>query len=741
MTKFFCLILFCFGILTEGFAQLGWPPVYEIKTDTALLKPDTTYFQVLDDATGTMTFDQVRRSADFQTTPFYNPKRHAHVCWIRMRVKNTLAYPLDLYFCDFSSSYLDLYWQDSSRVWRHNRTGVLVPYSELPDRKGNKERSRLFLHLQPGQQIVLYERAENTFWQAPLRYIYPQLQPEKDRIQAAYNFVRVERGLEEYFFDGIKIGVLFLAVCYNLFVFFSIRDRVYLYFSISLFFFMLDRNQYRIRSVFFEQQPYLFTLIGSFFFLTFFVFFIQAIRKFIQPVPELSRLNKAAGLFLVLTALVNIFQFLSPSFLPLPLVEVAIVLEILIRITFLLCVVLTMRMIRRGSTDARFVLLATGPLFLYWMKTLVGRLLWTYFSYDLPEPINIEPTYLENACFGWLILFFSGALINRYNLARKRVAEQALEKEQVEKEREIERNRLMASQNERLEQQVKERTAQLLTSLDELKATQAQLVQKEKLASLGELTAGIAHEIQNPLNFVNNFSEVSSELVTELVDERQKPDRDTELEQELLDDLKVNLEKITHHGHRASRIVRNMLDHAHSGSGERTTVNLNDLCDEYLRLAYNGVRRSGDPRSGDPAKDKPFNCELVTHFDPSIVPVAIVSQEIGRVLLNLYNNAFYAVHEKRKTASAPYQPQVSVSTSMKGSQVEVRVADNGIGMDSSIQAKIFQPFFTTKPTGEGIGLGLSLSYDIVTKGHGGSLHVESQLGQGTEFILSLPAHS
>jgi signal transduction histidine kinase len=296
----------------------------------------------------------------------------------------------------------------------------------------------------------------------------------------------------------------------------------------------------------------------------------------------------------------------------------------------------------------------------------------------------------------------------------------------------------MASQNERLEQQVKERTAQLLTSLDELKATQAQLIQKEKLASLGELTAGIAHEIQNPLNFVNNFSEVSTELITELADERQKPEPDMELEQELLGDLKVNLEKISHHGHRASRIVRSMLDHAHSGSGERTATTINDLCDEYLRLAYNGFRRSGDPRFGDPAKDKQFNCELVTDFGAGIDTVAVVPQEIGRVLLNLYNNAFYAISEKQKSALTSYQPRVSVSTRALDSRIEIRIVDNGIGMDDNVKAKLFQPFFTTKPTGEGIGLGLSLSYDIVTKGHGGALLVDSQSGQGTEFILLLP---
>ena len=733
MNKIYCLIFLCVGLLTDGVAQRGWPAVYQIKTDTTLLQPDTTNFQVLDDASGTLTFDQARRSSAFRTSRFYTSGRKAHVCWIRMQVKNTLPYPLDLYFCDFNSSYLDLYWQDSSRTWRHERTGTLVPFSRLPDRQGNKERSRLFFRLLPGQQTILYERAENAFWQSRLLYISPQLQSEENRIKSVFTYVRVDRGWEDYFFDGIMIGVLFLAVCYNLFVFFSIRDSVYLYFSISLFFFMLDRNRARLQLVFFEEYPYLFDLISSFFFITFFVFFIQSIRKFIQPVPALARVNTAASFFLVVTALLNIVQFLAPSFLSLPLLELSMCLEVLIRIVFLLCIILMVSMIRRGSIDARFSLLATGPLFLFWMVTLTSRLLGHYFSVTITNALWFYFERFENTFLAWLILFFSAALINRYNLARKRVAQQAIEREQLEKEREIERNRIMASQNERLEQQVKERTAQLLTSLDELKATQAQLIQKEKLASLGELTAGIAHEIQNPLNFVNNFSEVSTELITELTDERQKSAPDTGLEQELLDDLKVNMEKISHHGHRASRIVRSMLDHAHSGSGERTATNINDLCDEYLRLAYNGVRRSGDP-----ANASQFNCELVTDFGADIDLVEVVPQEIGRVLLNLYNNAFYAVHEKQKSSLTSYQPRVSVSTRTTGNRIEIRVTDNGIGMNDSVKAKVFQPFFTTKPTGEGIGLGLSLSYDIVTKGHGGALLAESQPDQGTNFILALP---
>ena len=265
-------------------------------------------------------------------------------------------------------------------------------------------------------------------------------------------------------------------------------------------------------------------------------------------------------------------------------------------------------------------------------------------------------------------------------------------------------------------------------TLTELKSTQAQLIQKEKLASLGELTAGIAHEIQNPLNFVNNFSEVSTELVDELAEEQQKPDRDPELEAELLGDLKQNLQKINHHGQRASSIVKGMLEHSRASSGEKRPTDLNALVDEYLRLTYQGMR----------AKDKTFNTELQTDFTPNLGLVEVVPPDIGRVLLNLFNNAFYAVQQKQKSAPADYQPTVTVSTKQTSDGIEIRVGDNGTGIPDAVKAKIFQPFFTTKPTGEGTGLGLSLSYDIITKGHGGTIEVASVEGKGTEFVVTLP---
>ncbi|WP_375444208.1 sensor histidine kinase [uncultured Fibrella sp.] len=316
---------------------------------------------------------------------------------------------------------------------------------------------------------------------------------------------------------------------------------------------------------------------------------------------------------------------------------------------------------------------------------------------------------------------------------QRRMAGQLLEVQRLSKqsfEQEKDRQTILARQKETLEKQVVERTAQLQESLDELRSTQNQLVQKEKMASLGELTAGIAHEIQNPLNFVNNFSEVSVDLVTELLEERQRPpaERDADLEEELLSDLSQNLTKISHHGQRASGIVRNMLQHSRTSTGQREPTDLNALADEYLRLSYHGLR----------AKDKSFNANFRTELDADLPRVKVVAQDIGRVLLNLFNNAFYAVQQRHQQGEANYQPTVTVETKVVGKRVEIRVRDNGVGIPEDVRSKIFQPFFTTKPTGSGTGLGLSLSYDIVTKGHGGTLDVESEAGQFTEFRITLP---
>ena len=274
----------------------------------------------------------------------------------------------------------------------------------------------------------------------------------------------------------------------------------------------------------------------------------------------------------------------------------------------------------------------------------------------------------------------------------------------------------------------------------QLKTTQAQLIQKEKLASLGELTAGIAHEIQNPLNFVNNFSELSVELAQELKDEIKKPEKDWELIEDLAEDLTQNQAKINHHGKRASSIVSGMLEHSRTSTGERAMTDINKLADEYLRLSYHGMRAKN--ANGSTTQ---FNADYELIADENLPLINVVPQDIGRVLLNLINNAFYAVSQRNNvetghalSLTTKYQPIVKIFTQQHDNQIVIKVKDNGTGMSKEVQEKIFQPFFTTKPTGEGTGLGLSLSYDIITKGHGGTIEVESKEGEGTTFVVKLP---
>jgi two-component system NtrC family sensor kinase len=349
------------------------------------------------------------------------------------------------------------------------------------------------------------------------------------------------------------------------------------------------------------------------------------------------------------------------------------------------------------------------------------------------KEMNQYETYIDAAkafAFIWLFAMW-------FNSQKQ---QKVLDKEREEQRKKDEINQ---AKKEALEYLVSERTVELTRqkeelqkTLDELKATQTQLIQSEKMASLGELTAGIAHEIQNPLNFVNNFSEVSVELCQELEQEIMKtsiPDADKEYIAEILSDLSQNQQKITHHGKRADSIVKGMLQHSRASSGQKEPTDINALADEYMRLAYHGLR----------AKDKEFNAALVMDLDPAIGKVNVLPQDLGRVFLNLFTNAFYAVAEKKRLSKdnpelANYKPEVKVITKTFANKLYVRIIDNGTGMPESVKAKIFQPFFTTKPTGQGTGLGLSMSYDIITKSHDGILDVASVPGQGTEFKITIP---
>ncbi|MEP6738630.1 MAG: ATP-binding protein [Chryseolinea sp.] len=329
----------------------------------------------------------------------------------------------------------------------------------------------------------------------------------------------------------------------------------------------------------------------------------------------------------------------------------------------------------------------------------------------------------------WLCAFWFITNRQRKVLEQERVKAEAREKEY----------RITENIKAELEVQVAERTAaltaqkeELQKAIEELKSTQAQLIQSEKMASLCELTAGIAHEIQNPLNFVNNFSDLSNELIAEMVEEVKKGNI-SEAEA-LANDIRQNLEKINHHGKRADAIVKGMLQHSRNNTGAKEHTDINALTDEHIRMCYHGLR----------AKDKSFNATIKTDFDASLKKTSVIPQDIGRVILNLLSNAFYAVDEKKKFLNGVptadklgFEPTVSVSTRQLVDAVEIRVTDNGNGIPNHITDKIFQPFFTTKPTGQGTGLGLSLSYDIITKGHGGELELETTEGEGSTFIIRL----
>ena len=525
------------------------------------------------------------------------------------------------------------------------------------------------------------------------------------------------------FFNGIAICTEITAAVLTLFFFFSFRSRKeYLYFGIyfALQFFgtVFQSDSFGMGKdvKYSANQLFAIAFTESALFITASIFYLNGVYALFKKSRTKFYWFLVCYGFLSLAVIPFLPTWggtFATLFFPLSCFEILPVYYHAMRIGF------------RGARTLFFSVLIALLLLIIFSKAIVEN--------DFELALILLGIVLLTPALG-LVIFLAGDFARTSLSLRLRIVEvEELSKKTIAQEKE--KHEILAGQKDKLEIEVKERTAELTRSLAELKATQAQLIQQEKMASLGELTAGIAHEIQNPLNFVNNFSDVNTELIHEANQEIGKGNF-AEVKT-ILNDLKDNEQKINHHGKRADSIVKGMLQHSRTSSGQKEFTDINALCDEYVRLAYHGLR----------AKDKSFNAEIKTEFDSSVWKINVVPQDIGRVILNLINNAFYAVDEKQKQNISAYEPTVSVTTRRIDDHVVITIADNGNGIPQKILNKIFQPFFTTKPTGQGTGLGLSLAYDIV-KAHGGEIKVVTSTDEGlsagasakagSEFVIQLP---
>ncbi|HEY6977728.1 MAG TPA: ATP-binding protein [Chitinophagaceae bacterium] len=724
MRKVFTL-LFVISLAFICAAQNNLPPVYEIKTNTAeYLRLNDSNWQMLKDSTGKFTIDQIIQSPFTDQFHFDTlPEKGVNVYWFRYRIKNSMSQKEEIAIPE-NEPYGDVYTQDIKGRWDHRRTGYNVPWSQ---RDGLKKTKMVLYTLQPGEELLVYERHKFDY---------------ASRVHAKF-YVHIyfaDKVIQKYYIDNepsvippVIFGIFLVAAFLNLYFFIVVRKRVYLYFSFVTTF-VGFKNFLDSTGIFFREHP----VTGNYVWYTCYVlslfFFVHLIRHFLETFKYVPRWDKW---------LIGVSIY-APVFIALARLHIISMNEAYVgaaghATVFFFILITFILFLRSPDKSARLKVVSVLPIVFF-----IGIMIIPPYVASLCEIIGIPiPAFivwlydhypvLELLMFEWLIIFFSVSLFRHFQQLQKQIAFEAVEKERLAKEKEIERSQLIEQQKVTLEKTVAERTAELKDSLNELKSTQAQLIQSEKMASLGELTAGIAHEIQNPLNFVNNFSEVNVELVDELKGERQKVKGErNEVEDEILNDIQNNLQKILYHGKRADAIVKGMLQHSRASTGKKEPTDINALTDEYLRLSYHGMR----------AKDKNFNATIKTDFDATIGKINVVPQDIGRVLLNLFNNAFYAIGERCKVEGDGYKPSVTVATSsiqppLGGRGVTIKVTDNGGGIPQKVVDKIFQPFFTTKPTGQGTGLGLSLSYDII-KAHGGEIRIETKEGEGAEFIVQLP---
>jgi len=715
-------------------AQPGMPEIFPVEKNLpTTFTLDNKYWQILDDKNDNYSIQQFSDST--LRMAFRSPSASKigidysiNTYWIRYILKNTSNE--DVTICLFNNNLADqsdFYIVRSGTKTDHLITGTLYP---LAKRDGLKKPNYIPVLLTPGEQLAIFNKIRNSFYYNKPRYLSVQL-GSYEKVLQQY-FLNEEENYTSEILNHIFNGIYLFGIFVYFFFFIVSREKVYLFYSLFLgyLFYLFDPLGY----VIFPGHPSVYLYIGALISPAGVVLYIQFLRDFLKISIHTPKWDKYLNVMCILLVCSSLASFYIEPYLQGNLNSLSVYIS---RFMFLSCLasmlISFLIYIKRGTSSISILLISGSPVIIY--ETFIRGLMDIYSilndKFDILVPRYLQwfearDGVINNSLMAWLAIVFSWGLFQRFLDLQKRNAHQELEKVRLQKEQEVTKNKFIEQQKIELATTVAERTSELQRSFENLKATQTQLIQSEKMASLGELTAGIAHEIQNPLNFVNNFSEVNKDLLG---------DMQLEIEQgnipeirEISKDLLQNMEKISHHGKRAESIVKAMLQHSMTSNGQKESTDINALADEYYKLANQVIR----------TKEKDFFAQLETHFDKSLENINVVRQEIGRVLLNLYNNAFYTVAEKNIKMGNGYIPSVSISTKNLGDHIELRVRDNGMGIPDKLKEKIFQPFFTTKPTGQGTGLGLSLSYDIV-KAHQGSLQVDSREGEYTEFLLLLPA--
>ncbi len=735
MIKIIFIILLCLAPFTAVQAQESFPPVYQLSSDTILpLTLPKHYVTIATDNKQDFKVEELQSGS-------YNHLFHyldqvdrkllePGIYWLHFRLKNSATKPFSITLTA-KSRLSNIFTRKNNQAWTKRTSGSLLPWSK---RDGLKELLQVPYELEPGEEMEVYE-------QQNYRHTLPR--------GLGVTINSYHRTIDSYYLSKHSIngnlllcalisGILFFAAVINIKFYRIVKERFFLLFAL----FLLELAfLYSPLTYFLRESPVANLYIGNISLFGALFFFVHFFRYYFKTYAYYKRWDS----WLKIVSLLPLLTFGLPyilSGLLSPTLEYYVLIWgsqtwLLLLDSLLITSILYLR-----SRSWFIGIISTLPLLVYWGLGHTYRTIYSILHdlYNIPVPglanwLNDNNNEIDLLTVFWTASMFSSVLYQRYELLQRENLHRAVEYERLEKEKEMERTALIAQQKHELEHQVTERTRELKQSLDTLRSTQKQLVQQEKMASLGDLTAGIAHEIQNPLNFVNNFSEVSAELADEMEDAVLKSDREEIIS--IAANIKENLQKINHHGKRADAIVKGMLQHSRASTSQKELTDINKLTDEYLRLSYQGLR----------AKDQSFNATIKTDFDESIEKINIIPQDIGRVVLNLFTNAFYVVNEKKKEqpearlndeVGLGYEPTVTVSTKKIGNKVEIRVSDNGKGIPQKLLDKIFQPFFTTKPTGQGTGLGLSLSYDII-KAHGGELKVETAENEGAVFTVVLPA--